>query len=233
MNLQCDLDHPTQSMADLMHLQKTFGSLENLRGKKIAMTWAYSPSYGKPLSVPQAIITLMTRFRNAGHPGASAGIRLVPETLATAQRHAQESGGSFTHTHSMEEAFRDADIVYPKSWARSTSMQQRTQAAAQRRSRTSSRTWRRKRWPTTRDSRIGNAPTKLMRARQGRQRRCTCTASRPIFTDVSCQEGEVAASVFERYRLADVPRGVHKPFMIAAMMLMTRFEKPGKVLREI
>src|SRR5437667_5178724 len=66
ITLQCDLDHPTQSMADMMHLQQTFGggggSLENLKGKKLAMTWAYSPSYGKPLSVPQGIITLMTRF---------------------------------------------------------------------------------------------------------------------------------------------------------------------------
>tara|TARA_B000000532_G_scaffold123626_1_gene99148 strand:+ start:193 stop:891 length:699 start_codon:yes stop_codon:yes gene_type:complete len=62
VNLQCDMDHPTQSMADLQHLVQTYGSLENLKGKKIAMTWAYSPSYGKPLSVPQGIISLMTRF---------------------------------------------------------------------------------------------------------------------------------------------------------------------------
>jgi knotted carbamoyltransferase YgeW len=52
VNLQCDIDHPTQSMADLAWLQEHFGSLEALQGKKIAMTWAYSPSYGKPLSVP-------------------------------------------------------------------------------------------------------------------------------------------------------------------------------------
>ena len=62
INLQCDIDHPTQCMADLAWLQEYFGSLENLRGKKIAMTWAYSPSYGKPLSVPQGVIGLMTRF---------------------------------------------------------------------------------------------------------------------------------------------------------------------------
>src|SRR5215218_523559 len=83
INLQSDLDHPTQSMADLMHLQKTFGSLENLKGKKIAMTWAYSPSYGKPLSVPQAIIALMTRFGmhvTLAHP---EGYDLVPSTVTT------------------------------------------------------------------------------------------------------------------------------------------------------
>src|SRR5215212_10514192 len=126
INLQCDLDHPTQSMADLMHLQKTFGSLDNLKGKKIAMTWAYSPSYGKPLSVPQAIITLMTRFGmnvTLAHP---EGYELVPDTLKVSEKHAKESGGSFKKSHSMEEAFKDADIVYPKSWAPFRVMEERT-----------------------------------------------------------------------------------------------------------
>src|SRR5215471_18748403 len=95
INLQCDLDHPTQSMADLVHLQKTFDSLEALRGKKIAMTWAYSPSYGKPLSVPQAIITLMTRFGMKVVLAHPEGYDLVPETLETAVKHAKESGGCF------------------------------------------------------------------------------------------------------------------------------------------
>jgi len=62
VNLQCDIDHPTQSMSDALHLINHFGGIENLKGKKIAMSWAYSPSYGKPLSVPQGIVGLMTRF---------------------------------------------------------------------------------------------------------------------------------------------------------------------------
>ena len=61
VNLQCDIDHPTQSMADMLHLINLYGGVENLKGKKIAMTWAYSPSYGKPLSVPQGILVLMSR----------------------------------------------------------------------------------------------------------------------------------------------------------------------------
>lgn len=56
VNLQCDEDHPTQAMADLSHLIQHFGGVENLKGKKLVMSWAYSPSYGKPLSVPQGII---------------------------------------------------------------------------------------------------------------------------------------------------------------------------------
>ena len=62
VNLQCDIDHPTQCMADMLHIINTFGGVENLKGKKVAMTWAYSPSYGKPLSVPQGVVGLMTRF---------------------------------------------------------------------------------------------------------------------------------------------------------------------------
>ncbi len=78
VNLQCDLDHPTQSLADLMHLQHEFGSLQNLKGKKIAMTWAYSPSYGKPLSVPQGIIGLMTRFGMNVELAHPEGYELLP-----------------------------------------------------------------------------------------------------------------------------------------------------------
>ena len=73
------MDHPTQSLADLLHLKNYFGSLENLKGKKIAMTWAYSPSYGKPLSVPQGIIALMTRFGLDVILAYPTGYNLIPE----------------------------------------------------------------------------------------------------------------------------------------------------------
>src|SRR5210317_523092 len=127
VNLQCDIDHPTQSMADAMHLIQHFGSLEDLKGKKIAMSWAYSPSYGKPLSVPQGIIGLMTRFGMdvvLAHP---AEYNLMSEVVAVAQTNSEQSGGSFTQTMSMEEAFQDADIVYPKSWAPFNAMEKRTE----------------------------------------------------------------------------------------------------------
>ncbi len=81
VNLQSDLDHPTQSLADLRHLANVFGGLDALRGRKIAMSWAYSPSYGKPLSVPQGIVALMPRFGMdvvLAHP---PGYELVEESL--------------------------------------------------------------------------------------------------------------------------------------------------------
>ena len=117
VNLQCDVDHPTQCMADMLHIIHQFGGIENLKGKKIAMTWAYSPSYGKPLSVPQGVIGLMTRFGMdvvLAHP---EGYEVMPEVEEIARKNAAATGGSYKRVATMEEAFDNADIVYPKSWA--------------------------------------------------------------------------------------------------------------------
>lgn len=114
VNLQCDVDHPTQTMADLMWLRERFPG--GLAGKKIAVSWAYSPSYAKPLSVPQGEIMLLTRFGahvTLAHP---KGYRLMDECLGHAQKNAAASGGSFKVTEAMDEAFEGAHVVYPKSW---------------------------------------------------------------------------------------------------------------------
>ncbi len=231
INLQCDLDHPTQSMSDLLHLQKTFGSLDALRSKKLAMTWAYSPSYGKPLSVPQGVITLMTRFGMnvvLAHP---EGYDLVPETLDIAARLAGESGASFEHVHSMEDAFRDADIVYPKSWAPYQIMQQRTELLR------------------AGDSGKLDSLEKQCLADNAKHKSWECNEKMMSLTrggkasymhclpadisGVSCDAGEVSADVFERARLDTYHEASHKPFIIAAMILLARFEKPAEVLRRL
>jgi ornithine carbamoyltransferase len=104
VNLQCDIDHPTQSMADLVALKRHFGSLEALRGKKIAMSWAYSPSYGKPLSVPQGVIALMSRFGMDVTLANPEGYGLIPEVVELARRNSAASGGTFSVASSMEDA---------------------------------------------------------------------------------------------------------------------------------
>ena len=126
INLQCDIDHPTQTMADLLQLKQHFGSLENLRGKKIAMSWAYSPSYGKPLSVPQGVIGLMSRFGMHVSLAYPEGYSLIPEVVELAKKQSRQSGGQFEVVGSMEEAFENADVVYPKSWAPYEVMLKRT-----------------------------------------------------------------------------------------------------------
>jgi knotted carbamoyltransferase YgeW len=114
VNLQCDVDHPTQTLADLCWLRERFP--DGLEGKTIAISWAYSPSYAKPLSVPQGLIMLLTRFGMNVRLAHPAGYDLMPQCIDSAKQHAAESGGTFTHVNSMEDAFSGADVVYPKSW---------------------------------------------------------------------------------------------------------------------
>jgi knotted carbamoyltransferase YgeW len=130
VNLQCDVDHPTQTLADLMWLRERFPG--GLRGRKVAVTWAYSPSYAKPLSVPQGLAMLLTREGAdvvLAHP---PGYQLMEEPLAIAAKHAHESSGSFRVAESMDSAFANADAVYPKSWGPYDLMLQRVSANAAR-----------------------------------------------------------------------------------------------------
>ena len=231
VNLQCDRDHPTQSLADLMHLVKTYGSLEALRGKKIAMTWAYSPSYGKPLSVPQGIIGLMTRFGmnvSLAHP---KGYEVMPEMERIARRQASESGGAFEVTNSMEDAFADADIVYPKSWAPYSIMEKRTaylrggeaDKLAALEAEGIAVNDNHKDWECTEEM--------MAKTKDGKALYMHCLPA--DITDVSCKEGEVAASVFDRYRVATYHEAEHKPYVMAAMILLNKFDNPEQALYKV
>jgi ornithine carbamoyltransferase len=114
INMQCDVDHPCQTLADLMTIREKRG--KNSRGLKVAVSWAYAPSYAKPLSVPQGLIMLMPRFGmdvTLAHPPE---YNLMPETLEAACKNAREAGVKFEVTNDMDAAFRDADVVIPKSW---------------------------------------------------------------------------------------------------------------------
>ena len=222
VNLQCDIDHPTQSMADLCWLKEHFGSLEALRGKKIAMTWAYSPSYGKPLSVPQGIIGLMTRFGmdvTLAHPPS---YDLIPDVVARAGQQAQENGGSFRQVATMEEAFAGADIVYPKSWAPYHVMQKRTDLL-----RANDRDGLKE---LEKQCLAHNAEYKNWECDEAKMKLTKDGAALYMhclpadITDVSCQAGEVSASVFEKYRIPTYKEAGYKPFVIAAMMLTNRMQ---------
>lgn len=114
INMQCDVDHPCQTLADLMTIREIFGT--NLRGRKIAVSWAYAPSYAKPMSVPQGLIMLMTRFGldvTLAHPPE---YKLMDDTRRIAEENAKKAGTKFEIVDNMDAAFEGADIVYPKSW---------------------------------------------------------------------------------------------------------------------
>jgi knotted carbamoyltransferase YgeW len=231
VNLQCDIDHPTQSMADLMHLKNYFGSLENLKGKKIAMTWAYSPSYGKPLSVPQGIIGLMTRYGMDVSLAYPKGYDLIPEVIELSGKQAALNGGKFSVSESMEDAFKDADIVYPKSWAPFHVMQRRTDLL--RKSDTHGLK------DLEKECLENNAKykswecdeAKMKLTKDGKALYMHCLPA--DISNVSCKEGEVQDTVFERYRLQTYVEAGFKPYVIAAMMFVNRFANPAEILANL
>jgi knotted carbamoyltransferase YgeW len=231
VNLQCDIDHPTQTMSDALHLINTFGGLENLKGKKIAMTWAYSPSYGKPLSVPQGIIGLMTRFGMdvvLAHP---AGYHLMSEVVAVAQTNSEQSGGTFSRAVSMEEAFKDADIVYPKSWAPYSVMEERTRLL-QAGDHKGLKSLEKRCLETNKQFIDWECTEKLMQTtRQGQALYMHCLPA--DISGVSCERGEVQASVFERYRVPQYTQAGYKPYVIAAMIFLSKFKNPVEKLTQL
>ena len=228
VNLQCDIDHPTQCMADMLHIIHQFGGVENLKGKKLAMTWAYSPSYGKPLSVPQGVIGLMTRFGMEVVLAHPEGYEVMPQVEEVARKNAAAAGGSYRRTNSMAEAFQGADIVYPKSWAPFAAMEKRTDLYAQG------------------DSEGIQALEKELLAQNAQHKDWCCTEELMATTregkalylhclpadinGVSCAQGEVEASVFDRYRIPLYKEASFKPYIIAAMIFLAKVKDPQAAL---
>ena len=231
VNLQCDVDHPTQSMADLLHVIHEMGGVENLKGKKVAMTWAYSPSYGKPLSVPQGIIGLFTRFGMdvvLAHP---EGYEVMPEVEEIAKANAEKSGGSFKKVNSMAEAFQDADIVYPKSWAPFKAMEKRTQlyregdkdGIDQLEKELLAQNAQHKDWTCSEEM--------MKLTKDGKALYMHCLPA--DITGLSCKEGEVDNSVFDRYIEPLYKEASFKPYIIAAMIFLSKVKDPVAALRAL
>ena len=231
INLQCDIDHPTQVMADTLHLINEYGGIENLKGKKLAMTWAYSPSYGKPLSVPQGVIGLLSRFGMdivLAHP---EGYEIMSEVEEIAVKNSKVSGGSFRKTNSIEEAFKDADIVYPKSWAPFKAMEKRTDlyekcdfdGIDELESQLLLENAKHKEWECTEEL--------IKTTRNGKAIYMHCLPA--DISMVSCAQGEVSASVFDRYRTSLYKQASFKPYIIAAMIFLSKIKNPQSVLEAL
>ena len=231
VNLQCDMDHPTQSMADLLHLKNTYGSLEALKSKKIVMSWAYSPSYGKPMSVPQGIIALMTRYGMDVELAYPEGYDLIPEIVDLAGKNAKASGGSFNISHSMEEAVKGADIVYPKSWAPFHIMQQRTELLKNKDAKGLAEVEQQALQNNAKFKNWEYSEQMMKTTKNGEALYMHCLPA--DISGVSCNNGEVEADVFEKYRIKTYHEAGYKPYIIAAMMFANKFEKPAEVLQNI
>ena len=131
----------------------------------------------------------------------------------------------------MDAAFENADIVYPKSWGSLTLMTKRTELL---KSGQGSKVE-----ALEKEGLAENASYKDWECTE--RRMATTKGGKALYmhclpadiTDVNCKEGEVSASVFDRYRDPTYHEAEHKLYVIAAMMLLTRFENPAKVLGDL
>ncbi len=114
ISLQCDVDHPCQTIADIMTIREKFGT--NTRGLKVTASWTYAPSYARPLSVAQGLAWLLPRFGIELTLAYPKEFYLMPHTMEKANAFAEHAGSKIKIVHDMDEAFEDADVVYPKSW---------------------------------------------------------------------------------------------------------------------
>ena len=230
VNLQCDIDHPTQAMADMLHIIHEFGGVETLKAKD-----RYVPGL---LS-----ILWQTSLRSSGYHRSDDSFRMdvvlahpegyevFPEVEAVAAENAKKSGSSFTKTNNMAEAFKDADIVYPKSWAPFAAMEKRTELYG------------------NGDTEGIKALEKELLAQNAEHKDWACTEElmattkngKALYlhclpadiTGVSCEEGEVDASVFDRYRDPLYKEASYKPYIIAAMIFLAKFENPQEILKKL
>ncbi|HPR17404.1 MAG TPA: knotted carbamoyltransferase YgeW, partial [Candidatus Cloacimonadota bacterium] len=229
INLQSDIDHPTQSMADLGKIKDYFGGLDHLKGKKLTMSWAYSPSYGKPLSVAQGMIGLMTRLGMDVTLAYPEGYDLLPNVIELASKQAKESGGKFHIVHDMKDAFQNADVVCPKSWASFAVMEKRSEllhagdqkgldelekACLQENKQHLD-------WEYNAD--IAALTNKAL-------------YMHPLPADVSglnCEHGEVTREVFDANLYDTYTQAGFKPVVIMAMIFLAKLKNPAEKLEEM
>ncbi len=173
----------------------------------------------------------MTRFGMdvvLAHP---EGYEVMPEVEEVARKNAQASGGSYKRVSSMAEAFEGADIVYPKSWAPFAAMEKRTDLYGKSdfdgikalEKELLAQNAKHKDWECTEEL--------MQKTRDGKALYMHCLPA--DISGVSCKEGEVAATVFDRYRTPLYKEASFKPYIIAAMIFLAKQQNPAATLEQL
>ena len=231
LNLGSDEDSPVQTIADLQYMASRFGGIEELKGKKIAITWAYSPNGTRSLAVPQGMLSLATRFGMNVVLAAPEGMDLMPDAYERAEKNAERSGGTFTRTNSMEEAFADADVVLPINWAPYTFLEKRTELSAanlgtyidllEHELRENNEAF--KDWEATEEM--------MEKTKDGK---ALLLHDLPAdVTDISCIRGEMTAQVYSANIYSLLAEAGMRPYVIAAMIILAKSEDPKAAFKTI
>ncbi len=113
LNMQCDIYHPHQALADLMTIIEKFG---DPRGRTVNLSWAYAASYQKPISVPQSLALLLPRFGMNVRLSHPPEFKLMPDIVEQAEENARRANVGFEIVEDFNEGMKGADVVYAKSW---------------------------------------------------------------------------------------------------------------------
>lgn len=113
LNMQDDVYHPFQILADMLTIMEKKG---DPRGLTINVSYAYASSYQKPISVPQSLILLMTRYGMNVRLTHPPEFKLMPDIVEQAKENARRHKGSFEILDDFNAGFKDADVIYAKSW---------------------------------------------------------------------------------------------------------------------
>lgn len=231
INLGSDEDSPVQSIADFQYMAEHFGGIEELKGKKIAVTWAYSPNGTRSLAVPQGILSLFTRFGMNVVLAAPEGMDLMPDVYERAEKNAERSGGTFVRTDSMEEAFSDADVVIPINWAPFTFLEKRTELSAanlgtyidllEHELRENNKEF--INWEVTEE---------LMEKTKDGKALLMHDIPADV-TDISCIRGEMTAQVYNANLESLLKEAGNRPYVIAAMIILSKSEDPKAAFKTI
>ena len=109
------ITHPCQELAHALALQEHFGTTD-LRGKKYVLTWTYHPK-ALNTAVANSALTIATRMGMDVTLLCPTEEYLLDERyMGWAAQNVAESGGSLAISHDIDSAYRDADVVYAKSW---------------------------------------------------------------------------------------------------------------------
>ena len=231
LNLGSDEDSPVQTIADLQYMASRFGGIENLKNKKVAVTWAYSPNGTRSLAVPQGLLSLLTRFGMDVVFAAPEEMDLMPGAIEKAEENAKNSGGSFTRASSMEEAFTDADIVIPINWAPFTFLEKRTELSAanlgtyidllEHELREKNKEY--INWEVTEEM--------MEKTKEGK---ALLLHDLPAdVTDITCIRGEMTAQVYNANLDSLLSEAGLRPYVIAAMILLAKSEDPNAAFKTI
>jgi len=112
INMASDINHPCQSLTDIYTMKEKLG---DVKGKKIVITWAYTPWIRGRCSV-QGTALISSLYGMDVVVANPPEFDLDPNVMQMCKNLASKSGGSFAIVHDMEVALEGATVVFPRNW---------------------------------------------------------------------------------------------------------------------